>query len=84
MMYPFITFDDETELTHSEYLPSGQVRVHVETPDAEDGFHYLECRLPDFNITELFGYSDDEVKMYMEIIRSKADLIMYYSKNGGK
>jgi len=27
MMYPYMTLNDETEITHSELLPDGQVKV---------------------------------------------------------
>ncbi len=40
MMYPYMTLNDETEITHSELLPDGQVKVYIETPDQKDGFHH--------------------------------------------
>lgn len=33
MIYPFMTLEDDTEITHSEMLPNGEVKVYVETPD---------------------------------------------------
>jgi len=33
MMYPFMTLNDDTEITHSEILPDDSVKVYVETPD---------------------------------------------------
>ena len=33
MMYPFLTLDDETEITHSDVLPDGTVKVL--TPGAQ-------------------------------------------------
>ena len=38
MMYPYMTFNDGTEITHSEMKPDGQVKVYIETPDLKDGF----------------------------------------------
>jgi hypothetical protein len=70
MMYPFLTLDDETEITHSELLPSGRVKVYVEKPDEKDCFHHMVCFLPDYSLGEVFGFSTDEVSRYMEIIRS--------------
>ena len=32
MMYPFLTLNDDTEITHSEMKPDGQVKVYIETP----------------------------------------------------
>lgn len=38
MMYPFLTLEDNTEITHSEMMEAGRVKVYIETPDARDGF----------------------------------------------
>ena len=43
MMYPFLTLPDETEITHSEMLQDGRVKVYIETPDKKDGFHNATC-----------------------------------------
>ena len=40
MMYPFMTLNDDTEITHSEMKPDGRVKVYIETPDEKDGFHH--------------------------------------------
>ena len=38
MIYPFMTLEDNTEITHTEMLADGKVKVYVETPDAKDCF----------------------------------------------
>lgn len=82
-MYPFMTLDDETEITHSEYLQDSRVKVYVEKADAKDGFHHMTCYLPDYEITEIYGFSAEEQARYMEVIKSTAHLIMEFSKDGG-
>ena len=83
MMYPFMTLNDETEIVHSDMNADGTVKVYIETPDAEAGFHNLTCYLPSYKITENNGYTDEEVEKFMEIIKSTAHLIMEFSKEGG-
>ena len=83
MMYPFLTLDDDTEIVHSEMLPSGNVKVYIEKPDEADGFHHLTCYLPDYRIEESFGFSDAEIEKYMDILRSTAHLIIEFSQEGG-
>ncbi len=83
MMYPFLTLDDETEITHSEYLDSGCVKVYVEKPDEKDCFHHMVCFLPEYRVEENEGFSEAEVEKYLDIIRSTAHLIMEFSKKGG-
>ena len=82
-MYPFMTLDDETEITHSEFLPDDKVKVYVEKADVKDGFHDMTCYLPSYEITSVHGFSKAEQDKYMEIIRSTAHLIMEFSKDGG-
>ncbi len=83
MMYPFMTLDDETEITHSDYLDDGKVKVYVEKPDAKDCFHHMTCYLPDYEIKDVYGFNSQEISRYMEIIKSTAHLIMEFSKEGG-
>jgi hypothetical protein len=48
MMYPFMTLNDDTEITHSEMLPDGKVKVYIEIPDDFGDFHSATCWLPDY------------------------------------
>jgi hypothetical protein len=83
MMYPFMSFPDDTEITHSEMKSNGTVRVYVETPDEKDGFHNAWCVLPEYKWENVYGYSDEEISKYQEIIQSVAHLIMEFSQEGG-
>lgn len=83
MMYPFLTLDDETEIVHSGILSDGRVRVYVEKPDEEDCFHHMNCYLPGYELTEVYGFSQEEIEKYLEIIRSTAHLIIEFAGKGG-
>lgn len=83
MVYPFMTLEDNTEITHTEMLTDGRVKVHVETPDAKDCFHSLVCWLPSYQIEDVRGYSDKEVEKYVEFIQKAAYLIMEFAQEGG-
>ncbi len=76
MMYPFMTLDDETEIVFSDRKEDGTVKIYLETPDEKDGFHNMTCYLPSFEIKEVNGYSTKQVEAFMEIVRSKENLIM--------
>ena len=82
MMYPFLTLDDDTEITHSEMLKDGSVKVYIETPDEKGGFHDATCFLPDHRWVEVHGYSDEELNRFKEIIRNNAHLILEFSQKG--
>jgi len=83
MMYPFLTLDDETEITHSDLLAGDRVKVYIEKPDEKDCFHHMTCYLPDYSVEDVFGFSGKEQEKYMEIIRSTAHLILEFSQTGG-
>ena len=82
MMYPFLTMNDDTEITHSEMKPDGSVRVYIETPDEKDGFHHAECWLPKYIWKNIEGYSESEIEYYKQLIRNNAHLIMEFSQKG--
>ena len=84
MMYPFLTLDDETEITHSELRSDGTVKVYIEKADEEDGFHYATCYLPTYAWEEMSGFSEDEMLQFMRIVKDNAHLIMEFAGKGGK
>ena len=83
MMYPFMTLDDNTEIVHSDMLEDGRVKVYIEKPDEKDGFHHMTCYLPKYELEDVFGFDEEEVKKYLEIINSTAHLIMEFSRGRG-
>lgn len=83
LMYPFLTLDDNTEIVHSEMRSDGTVKVYIEKPDAKDCFHHATCYLPDYKWEDIFGFSQEEIDKYQEIIESTAHLIMQFSQEGG-
>lgn len=83
MMYPFMTLNDNTEITHSEMKPDGRVKVYIETPDLKDGFHNATCYLPDYIWENIYGYSDTEMNYFKQLVRDNAHLIIEFSKEGG-
>lgn len=83
MMYPFMTLNDDTEITHSEMKPDGRVKVYIETPNLKDGFHNATCYLPDYTWEDIVGYSETEMDYFKHLVRDNAHLIMEFSQEGG-
>ncbi len=83
MMYPYLTLNDDTEITHSEVRPDGRVKVYIETPDERDGFHNATCYLPDYTWENIHGYSDQEIEYFKKLIRDNAHLILEFAQEGG-
>ena len=83
MMYPYMTLNDDTEITHSEMKSDGKVKVYIETPDLKDGFHNATCYLPDYMWEDINGYSDKEMEYFKEFVCNNAHLIIEFSREGG-
>ena len=83
MMYPFMTLNDDTEITHSDILPDESVKVYIETPDEKDGFHHMTMYLPSYRVDEVYKYTAAEVEKYLELVRSTAHLIIRFARGGG-
>lgn len=82
MMYPYMTLNDDTEITHSEMLPDGRVKVYIETPDLKDGFHHAVCYLPDYTWENIEGYSKKEMDFFRELIKNNAHVIIEFAQEG--
>ena len=83
MMYPFMTLSDDTEIVHSEVKADGRVKVYIETPHEQDGFHHASCYLPDYEWTEISGYSPEEMARFEKLVRKNAHLILTFAEQGG-
>ena len=83
MMYPFMTLNDDTEITHSERKENGQVKVYIETPHEKDGFHCAVCWLPEYRWENIYGYTEEEMAHFKQLIRNNAHLIIEFSRDGG-
>lgn len=75
MIYPLLSLYDGTEFTYTDLQENGNIIVYVETPDAIDGFHSLECVLPDYEVRNVQGYSQSKQEKILEIIKSNVDKI---------
>ena len=79
MIYPLLTLYDDTEFTYTDLQSDGIIIVYVETPDAIDGFHSLECVLPSFQLRNVQGYSKQKQEKILEIIKNNVDKIIAQS-----
>ena len=83
MMYPYLTLNDQTEITHSEMKEDGSVKVYIETPDDNGGFHSAVCWLPQYKWEAIHGYTENDMAFLQELVRNNAHLILSFSQDGG-
>ncbi len=85
MMYPYMTLADETEIVHSQIIEDEGIQkviVHFERP-TENGFDMARCELPSYQWISKEGYTDEEIKLFDQLLHSNAHLIYKYAANGG-
>ena len=75
MMYPYMTLNDDTEITHSEMKPDGRVKVYFETPDDNGGFETLPAIFRIISLENISGYSTLEMEYFKHLLRNNAHLI---------
>lgn len=83
MMYPFMTLNDDTEITHSEMNKDGMVKVYIETPDEKDGFHSAVCWLPEYRWEDIKGYNEEEMRYFRKLVQNNAHLLIEFAQDGG-
>lgn len=76
MIYPLLSLYDGTEFTYTDLQSDGTIIVYVETPNAIDGFHSLECVLPSFQLRNVQGYSKQKQEKILDIIKNNVDKII--------
>lgn len=85
MMYQYIKFSDETEVTFSQIINKDNIEiieVHFERP-TENGFDTARCELPTYNWLKIEGYSENEIKEFEEFLSHNAHLFYKYAREGG-
>ena len=85
MMYPYIILADETEITHSHLIKNNgvdEVEVHFERPTLT-GFDSARCLLPTYQWQVREGFTDGEITVFTQLLRSNAHLFYKYANNGG-
>ncbi len=85
MMYPYMTFADETEIVHSHIIEDNgvqRVEVHFERP-TEEGFDMARCVLPTYTWIRREGFTDQEISKFERFLRSNAHLLYKYAAAGG-
>lgn len=85
MMYPYITFSDETEVTHSHIITQNgrrEIQVHFERP-TDSGFNTARCILPNYEWKIKEGFTDKEMEFFEQFLQNNAHLIFHFAETGG-
>ena len=84
MLYPFLTLPDGTEIVYSEIrIKNGKPYVNVKFErwnDTRDDFDSMDCYLPNGTITNIIGFSSDEVSYHQQRILELQNIIMEHSR----
>lgn len=84
MKYPFMTFPDETVITHSDIFVENDVekiKVYFEKP-IDGGFIDATCVLPEYNWLN-HGFSEEEISNFQKLLEKGVHVIYRFAKQGG-
>lgn len=82
MYYPYCTIGESIEVVHTP-LKDGKTMVHIEEPDEVVGFKTLDCIIPGYTISNIIGFSQEEVNFLVQFCRNNAHLLLEYAGKGG-
>lgn len=82
MFYPYCTINNSIEVVHTP-LNNNKTLVHFEEPDAIVGFKTLDCIIPGYQISNITGFSQEEINFLVQFCRNNAHLLLEYASKGG-
>lgn len=87
MMYPYMTLNDGTEITHSQLLDLQHdgtitVEVHFERP-TDTGFDSARCSLPSYTWLYHEGFSAEEIERFEQFWKRNVHLFFKFAGQGG-
>lgn len=82
MFYPYMTLGDLTEVIHTEWNGKNTT-VRFEKPDEVFCFKTLDCTVPGYNVSNIIGFTKEEVQALINYCQDNSDLLVKYSKCGG-
>ena len=85
MLYNFVELPNQTIISHSEILDRNgkeQVQVYIEKP-IYGGFATAVCYLPDYEWTEVSGFTENEMDYLKDFVESEAHMIFEFAATGG-
>ena len=83
MMWEYVRFEDDTQVSYSDVREDNTVLVVIERPRGW-GFDTAECLLPAFSWQGLDGFSDEEAEELDTFVRNNAPLITRFAYEGGR
>ena len=60
-----------------------RIKVYIETPDENGGFHSAVCWLPEYRWENIQGYTEEEMSFFRDLVRNNAHLMLEFSQDGG-
>lgn len=82
MFIPYCTYYNEIGVGHTKWNGEFTV-VHFEQPDEIYGFKTMDCTIPYYKVSNITGFSEQEVTELVDFCRNNAPLIIPASKVGG-
>ena len=83
MMWEYVRFEDDTQVSYSNVRDDNTVLVVIERP-RDWGFDTAECLLPAYMWTRTEGFDDSDIRKLDSFVRNNAALITRLAYEGGR
>lgn len=83
MMWEYVQFADDTQVSYSDVRDDNTVLVVIERP-RDWGFDTAKCLLPSFTWFEADGFDESSLAELDRFVKNNAPLIMRFAYEGGR
>lgn len=83
MFYPYCIIDEKISVVHTPLNRDNSVVVHFEEPDEIYGFKTMDCMIPSYRVSNIIGFSEQEVRELVTFCRHNAGIILNVARQGG-
>lgn len=83
MMWEYVQFADDTQVSYSDVRDDNTVLVVIERP-RDWGFDTATCLLPSFSWLKVDGFDEGDLAELDRFVRNNAPLIMRFAYEGGR
>lgn len=83
MFYPYCTIGEDLEVGQTPMSKDGFTIVRFEKPDFIYGFKTLDCAVPSYRVSNIIGFSEEEVANLVDFYRHNADLLLLGAETEG-
>ena len=82
MFMTYCTIGNDIEVVQTPLDKTGHTLVRIEVPDEVYCFKTMQCLIPSYELSDVYGMTDEEIERYLQFCKNNADLLLKYAACG--